>query len=64
MWILLLVLVGAAIYFLYYRSQHNKDILFGSSQGAESALDIARKRYARGEITREQFDDIRRDLER
>ena len=28
----------------------------------ESALDIARKRYARGEITKEQFEQIKRDL--
>ena len=28
----------------------------------ESALDILKKRYARGEITKEQFDEIRRDL--
>ncbi len=29
---------------------------------AESALDILKKRYARGEITKEQFDAMRRDL--
>ena len=28
----------------------------------ESALDIARRRYAGGEITREQFEQLRRDL--
>ena len=29
----------------------------------ESALDILKKRYARGEITKEQFDEMRRNLE-
>ncbi len=29
---------------------------------AESALDILKKRYARGEITKEQYDEVRRDL--
>lgn len=28
----------------------------------EGALDIARRRYASGEITREQFEQLRRDL--
>ena len=30
---------------------------------AESALDILKKRYARGEITKEQFDEMRRELD-
>ena len=28
----------------------------------ESALDVARRRYASGELTREEFDQIRKDL--
>lgn len=28
----------------------------------ESALEVARKRYASGEITREQFEQLHRDL--
>lgn len=32
------------------------------SQKPESALEILQKRYARGEITKEEFDQIRRDL--
>ena len=31
--------------------------------GEESAEDILRRRYAAGEITREQFEQMRRDLE-
>ena len=33
-----------------------------SGGGGESPLDIAKRRYAQGEITGEQFEQIRRDL--
>ena len=41
---------------------------FGSAGSAttapsESPLEIAKRRYAAGEITREQFEDLRRDLQ-
>jgi putative membrane protein len=34
----------------------------GSGNQPESPLDIARRRYASGEITRDQYDQLRRDL--
>ena len=33
----------------------------GAASG-ETALDILKRRYARGEITKEQFDQMRRDV--
>ncbi len=33
-----------------------------AARGEDSALEILRRRYARGEITREEFENMRRDL--
>ena len=35
----------------------------GGPSAADRALDILRERYARGEISKEQFDQARKDLE-
>lgn len=35
----------------------------GAEHGSESAFDILQKRYARGEITKQEFEEIRRDLQ-
>ena len=34
-----------------------------ATPGGRGALDILKERYARGEITREQYEQMRRDLE-
>lgn len=34
----------------------------GPSSDGRTPLDIAKERYARGEITREQFEQIKKDL--
>lgn len=54
MWIIFIALIAVVVYFLIKQSK-------GMSHG-ESALDIAKKRYARGEITKEELDEIKKNL--
>jgi putative membrane protein len=58
MWLLLLILVGVLIYILVRGLGPGG---FGQAP-RETALDILKKRYARGEITKEQFDEMKKDL--
>lgn len=56
-WILIIALVAWGI----KRLSGNRDS--GSdAAGMGNALGIARERYARGEISREEFEQIKRDL--
>jgi len=34
-----------------------------SGESGENAVDILKKRYARGEITKEEFESMKKDLE-
>jgi putative membrane protein len=61
MWIFWLVIavvvVWAAVRFLGTSSR-------GPAGGSESAEDVLKKRYARGEISKEEYEQILRDLRR
>ena len=55
---------GAVIWLVVWgitRLTGNKRSSGGAGEG-RSPLDIAKERYARGEITREQFEQIKKDL--
>ena len=58
MWILLFVAIGILIYFLMQNlhSRQNGDL------SNETPQEILQKRYARGEITREELEKMRRSL--
>ncbi len=57
MWIILLILIGVVIYFVINRQKLIK------REDEETPLEIIKKRYARGEITKQEFEEIKKDLE-
>ena len=57
--ILFLILAGVAIYFIV-QSVRSKN---GVGQANESHIDILKKRYAKGEITKEDFDRMKNELQ-
>ncbi|MFO7568858.1 MAG: SHOCT domain-containing protein [Smithellaceae bacterium] len=59
MWIIFVIVVGVLIYFIV---QTRKTKGQTPSQ-SETHLDILKKRYAKGEISKEDFDRMKHDLE-
>ncbi len=55
----LLLIVGAVLLVVWALQ---KFVIGGSGNVEESALDILKKRYARGEISREEYEEKKRDL--
>lgn len=55
-----LVIVGVVAYILGWRPQFNQS---GPAQSKQTPLELLKERYARGEISREEFEQMRRDLE-
>ena len=56
MWIIFVVIIIFLVYFFIY-------ITKSGIPGKEIPLDVLKKRYARGEITKEEFQKIKKDLE-
>jgi putative membrane protein len=61
-WFFKMLIIAVVIWLIVHslnRNHDNKDIHFPF----ESALDILKKRYAKGEISKDQFEQMRKDLE-
>ena len=59
MWIILLIVIGLLIYF-FVQSQKKKG---QTPTQNESPLDILKVRYAKGEIAKEEYEKMKKDLE-
>lgn len=60
MWLIVIIVIAVVVYLVY-----NRNIGAGGSLGGrrESPLDILKKRYAKGEISKEEFEQLKRDIE-
>jgi putative membrane protein len=59
MWIIFLIAIGLLIYF-FVQTQKTKG---QTPTQNESHLDILKKRYAKGEIAKEEYERMKKDLE-
>lgn len=57
MWLIFLALIGFVVYFVVRGEKWMKR---GGSE--ETPLDILKKRYARGEITKQEYEKMKQDL--
>jgi len=55
-----LLLIGVVAYALGWRPQSNQT---GPAQSNQTPVEILKARYAHGEISREEYDQMHRDLE-
>ena len=61
MWLILIVIAGVIIYFFINRGKANSNSINATR---ESPTDILKKRYAKGEITKEEFDRLKSEIEK
>ncbi len=60
MWLILIIIAGIIVYFLMER---NKKRGISDESPRESPTEILKRRYAKGEITKEEFERIKREIE-
>jgi len=60
MWILLIIIVAVIFYFVINRG---KKTGYLTGMEKESPSEILKKRYAKGEISKEEFEKLKKDIE-
>ena len=59
-WIFWLAIIGLVVWLVINNQKKNQQ---NFPPGNESPLDILKKRYAKGEISKEEFEKMKKDLE-
>ena len=61
--IIMIIVALVVVYFLFGRSGYRPPWdRYPAGRETETPLDILKKRYARGEIKKEEFDQMKKDL--
>lgn len=60
-WIFWIVIIGLIVYLIFRLTNQKTDNQ--NIQSNETPLDVLKKRYARGEISKDEFDRIKLDIE-
>ena len=60
--ILWLVIIGLCLYFIFGRRRSSRTWIPDRGFEGETALDILKKRYAKGEISKDEFEQMKRDI--
>jgi putative membrane protein len=58
-----LVIIGLCLYFIFGRRRASRTWVPGHGFGDETALDILKKRYVKGEISKDEFEQMKRDIQ-
>lgn len=60
MWLVLIILAGIIIYVVITRGRRSGD---WHDQASENPVEILKRRYAKGEISKEDFERQKKDIE-